>query len=184
MPRINPINPQAAEGQARDLLDGARRKLGMVPNLFATLAHSPAALGAYLGFGEALGRASLSAKLREQIALTVAGVNGRDYCASAHTAIGGGLGLEADELADNLAGRSGDARTAAALDFVRAIVEKRGRVTDDDLAAVRDAGFGDAEIAEMVAAVALNVFTNYFNHVADTEVDFPRVETAAACTVA
>lgn len=177
MPRIQPVNPDNAEGKAKTLLDGARKSLGMVPNLFATMANSPAVLEAYLSFQKALGGASLPAGLREQIALTVAGANGCDYCASAHTAIGNKLGVDATEMASNIKGFSADAKTQAVLDFAKAVVEGEGWVTDEDLKAVRDAGYSEGEIAEVVAAVALNIFTNYFNHVAGTEIDFPLVTT-------
>ncbi len=175
MPRLTPIDPARAEGKTKVLLDGVRKHLGMVPNLMATLAHSPAALEAFLGLGQALGRGSLDAKTREAIALTVAGENRCDYCAAAHSAAGAALGMAAEELAANLQGQSSDSRVAAVLRFARAVVVERGWVGDDDLAAVRAAGLGDAEIAEIVAAVAANIFSNYFNHVAGTEVDFPAV---------
>ncbi len=175
MPRLNPIDPAQAEGQAKVLLDGVYKRYGMVPNLLATLAHAPAALEAYLGLGQALGRGSLDARTREAIALTVAGENGCDYCASAHSAAGAGLGMTAEELGANLRGRSSDPRVAAILRFARAVVVERGRVGDDELAQVRAAGLGDREIAEIVAAVAASTFSNYFNHVAGTEIDFPAV---------
>jgi AhpD family alkylhydroperoxidase len=161
MPRLNPIDPAKAEGKAKTLLDGVHKALGMTPNLPRTL-----------------GRGRLGAKLREAIALTVAGANACEYCASAHTAIGKRLGVDAAELARNLEGRSGDPTADAALRFARAIVVKQGWVSDEDLREVREAGYGDGEIAEIVANVALHIFANYFDHVARPEVDFPRVAVA------
>ncbi len=116
MPRLTPIDPAQAEGKTKALLDGVRKHLGMVPNLMATLAHSPAALEAYLGLGQALGRGALDARTRESIALAVASENGCDYCAAAHTALGKGLGVTAAELAANLQGSDcqGRANGAAA----------------------------------------------------------------------
>ena len=179
MPRIQPVRVGDAEGKSRQLLEDVQRGLGLVPNLLKTMAQSPAVLGGYLGFSQALAGA-LTPALREQIALTVAGANQCDYCASAHTALGAKAGLSADELTANLRGESAESRTGAALRFARAVVEKRGFVSDDDLAKARAAEFGDAEIAEIVAVVALNTFTNYFNHVADTEIDFPVVKASVA----
>ena len=176
MPRIDPIDPQAAEGKARTLLEAVHKKFGMTPNLTATLAQSPAALEGYLGLSGALAAGSLGAKLREQIAVAVAGASGCGYCASAHTAIGKSVGLPDEELGANLRGSASDPTAQAALDFALAVVEHRGWVSDDDLRRVRDAGFGDGEITEIVANVAQNLFTNYFNHIARTEVDFPPVE--------
>lgn len=176
MPRINPIDLQAAEGKARTLLEAVHEKFGMTPNITATLAQSPAALEGYLGLSGALAAGTLGAALREQIALAVAGASGCGYCASAHTAIGRSVGLDDEELGANLRGTAREPRAQSALDFALAVVERRGWVSDDDLQRVRDAGFGDGEITEIVANVAQNLFTNYFNHVARTDVDFPPVE--------
>lgn len=183
MARISPIDHEAADGKAKTLLDGVQKSLGTVPNLIASVANSPATLQAYLGFGQALGGGELGGKLREQIAVMVAGANACEYCASAHTALGQAQGVDQGELAANLAGESSDPRTDAALKFARAIVVKRGFVSDEDLEQVRAAGFGDGEITEIVGVVAINVFTNYFNHVAQTENDFPRVEVGELATV-
>jgi uncharacterized peroxidase-related enzyme len=161
------------------MLAAVKAKLGMVPNLFKTLAHSPAALQYYLSASEALASTSISGALREQIALATAGQNDCNYCASAHTLMGKGAGIAATELAANLRGQSDDAKTQAALTFATTIVAERGRVSDADLAHVRAAGYSDAEITEIVATVAANIFTNYFNHIADTVVDFPLVRATA-----
>ncbi len=179
MPRIPALNPATAPALSQPMLDAVQKKLGMVPNLFKTFAHSPAVLQYYLAGSEALGGGALSAGLREQIALVTAGTNECDYCASAHTLMGKGAGLAADEMADNLRGRSASARTQAALAFASAIVRERGRVSDAQLAAVRAAGYGDAEVVEIVANVAANIFTNYLNHIADTVIDFPVVAASA-----
>jgi len=152
-----------------------KKSIGMVPNIMATMAHSPQALKAYLEFGGALAGAALSDKVREQIAVTVAGANGCGHCASAHTLLGQKQGVDKDEIALNLNADSSDPKTKAALVFSRALVVKRGWASDEDLEAVRAAGYSDAEIVEIVATVAINTFTNYFNHVAQTEIDFPEV---------
>ena len=133
----------------------------------------------YLNGSGALKNTAISAPLREQIALTVAGVNQCDYCASAHTAIGKGQKLDDAALADALKGKASDTKEQAALSFAKKLVESQGRVTDADLSAVTKAGYSEAEALEIVAVVAFNIFTNYFNHVADTDVDFPPVSTGA-----
>lgn len=175
MTRIQALDISAAPATAQPMLEAVKKKLGMVPNLFKTFAHSPAVLQYYLNGSEALAGGALSAALREQIALVTAGANTCDYCASAHTLMGKGAGLAAAEMASNLQGRASDAKTQAALTFAAAIVQERGRVSDAHLQAVRAAGFSEAEVVEIVANVAANIFTNYFNHVADTAVDFPMV---------
>ncbi|MBI1786467.1 MAG: carboxymuconolactone decarboxylase family protein [Acidobacteria bacterium] len=176
MQRITAIDPAEATGKAKQLLDGVQAKLGMTPNLMKTLANAPAALEAYLNFGAALGTGRLDAKLREQIALTVAQANACEYCLSAHSAIGKMVGLKPEEIAASREAHSQDAKREAGLQFARAVVEERGEVADAALARVRAAGYTDGEITEIVANVAVNLFTNYFNHVARTGVDFPRVE--------
>jgi uncharacterized peroxidase-related enzyme len=174
MQRINAIDPQAATGTAKTLLDGVHRKLGFVPNLMRTLAVSPATLDAYLSFGDRLGHGILSPKLREQLAVTVAYSNSCQYCLAAHTAIGGMLGLTPSQLEAAYTADSTDPQIAAALHFAQQLVQNQGHASDEEVAKVRQAGYGDAEIAEIVGHVALNVFTNYFNTVAQTDVDFPK----------
>jgi uncharacterized peroxidase-related enzyme len=180
MPRIKAIEPDEATGRVKELLDGINDKYGMVPNLARTLANSPAALQGYLAFGEALEDSALSAKLREQIALTVSQANGCGYCVAAHCAIGKSVGLSDSELTDARQSSSPDHKVDAALRFALQLVETRGWVDDEDLDRVRRAGHGDAEITEIVAIVAWKTFANYFNHVAGTDVDFPAVAEVAA----
>ncbi len=176
MPRIQPVDPNQATGKTKTLLDGVEKSMGRVPNLLRTLANSPAGLGAYLRFSQALAESSLSAQLREQIALTVSGVNSCQYCASAHTAVGKMTGLEDEELDLNLQGYSGNPKVEAALQFSQAVALKRGWVNDDELRQLREAGYTDGELVEIIATIALTIFTNYFNHLAETEIDFPVVE--------
>ncbi len=175
MQRIIAINHEEATGKAKELLDGVKAKIGFAPNLMKTLASSPAALEAYLNFNGALGT-TLNAKLREQIALTTAEINGCQYCASAHTAIGKMSGLDDSAILSARRASSDDAKTDAALKFASALIVSRGKVSPADFQAVTDAGYTEKEITEIVANVALNIFTNYFNEVAGTEVDFPSIE--------
>jgi len=189
MPRLPLLDPVTTTTDAKPLLDAVAKKLGRVPNLFRGLANAPSALKAYLDMSGALATSTLSARVREQIALTVGEVNGCDYCVAAHSAIGGMVGLSVEAQRAARAAKADDLRTAAILRFARALVLERGLVSDADLRAVRAAGVTDAEITETVGAAALNVFTNWFNHVAQTPVDFPAVEpievgVAASCSSA
>lgn len=175
MSRLPTIDPTTAIGESKELLDAVQKKLGMAPNILRIMANAPAALKAYLGLGEALSGGRFDAKSREAIALAVAGANSCEYCASAHAAVSRSLQVEEPEIAERLRGRSNEPKLDAALIFARAIVDKGGFVSDDDIAAVRTAGHDDEAIVEIVANVAANIFTNYFNHVAQTEIDFPKV---------
>ncbi len=156
-------------------MDAVRGKLGMVPNMMRSMANSPAVLDGYLLLSGSLGKGSLSAKVREQIALAVGQINGCDYCLAAHSAIGKMVGLTGDQIRDSRLATAVDPKTDALLRFARKLVDARGRVNDKDVQDVRDAGFDDGAIAEVVANVALSVFTNYFNLVAGTDIDFPKV---------
>lgn len=178
MPRITPVSIDNASPAAREQLEGVQKKFGGVPNLLGTLGHSSAALGNYLVQSANL-EGALNAQLREQIALAVAGYNGCGYCAAAHTVIGKGAGVAEDEAQRNLAGESDDDKVQAALTFARAVTEKRGRVSDDDFEAVRNAGFSDGEILEIIAVTTFNIYTNYINEAIGTEIDFPKVEIPA-----
>jgi len=180
MTRLNSIDPKLAQGEVKTLLDGVQAKLGMTPNLIRTFANSPAVLNAYLGFSGALQAGALPAKLREQVALTVSELNRCAYCLGAHTALGHAAGLTDEAIQDARRGESPDRKAEAALRFSRRIVEARGWLEDADLVAAREAGFNDGEISELVANVALTIFTNYFNHVAQTEEDFPAVPQLSA----
>lgn len=175
MQRIPAITPERATGKAKILLDRVQVKLGMVPNLMRTMANSPAVLEAYLSFKEALADGILSPKLRERIALTVAEVNGCDYCLAAHSAVGSMVGLSEEEIHDSRKGSSPDRKVEAALGFVRQLVDKRGQVDSDGISRLRRAGYGDEEIIEIIANVILSLFTNYVNLAAGTTVDFPGV---------
>ena len=179
MPRIAPIDPSAATGETATHLASARRLFGGLPNLVTTAAHSPAAVGAMVGLFGNLARSSLGPKVGEQIALAVAQSNGCDYCLSAHTAVGAKVGLGPKALAAARQARADDPKTAALLALAVAINRSRGHIDDATLASARSAGLGDAEIVEVVAHVALNVFTNYLNSVAETAIDFPVVSAAA-----
>jgi uncharacterized peroxidase-related enzyme len=176
MSRITAINPSEATGKVKELLDAVQAKLGVTPNMVRTMAQSSAVLEAYINFSNALSKGKLNAKVREQIALVSAEANQCGYCAAAHTAIGKMVGLNEDAILAAREAYAEDAKTDAALKFARAIVENRGAVSDADLQTVKNAGFSESEIAEVIANVALNIFTNYFNEAAKTEIDFPRVE--------
>lgn len=176
MPRLTAIAPEAAEGKSKALLEGVQAQLGMTPNLMRTMAHSPAVLDAYLKFSGTLAEGALSKQHREQISLTVGEFNQCGYCLAAHATLGKMVGLEPEQIQQSRSGADADPATDALLKFSRKILEKQGFVSDQDLEDVRRAGHDDPAIAEVVANVALNIFTNYFNHMAQTEIDFPEVE--------
>ncbi|MEM7235080.1 MAG: carboxymuconolactone decarboxylase family protein [Planctomycetota bacterium] len=181
-PRIRALSDEQAPAASAKILDRVQDAIGMVPNLHRTLAHAPAALNAYTAMAGALGTGALDPQLRESIALATAAKNGCGYCASAHTLLGKGAGLDGEELTRNLAAESSEPARAAALKFVEELIARRGDVSDETLESVRREGFSDEEIAEIVTHVGLNTFTNFFNNFAHTEIDFPVVELESAST--
>lgn len=177
MPRIPvPASIEAAPAVSQPMLHAVVKQLGVVPNLFKLVSNSPAALEGYLSLSGALAKGRLPAPTRERIALAIAEVNGCSYCLSAHTYLGKNLArLDDAEMVANRAGGSNDPKAAAAVRFATRIARDRGHISDEDLTAVRLAGYDDAQIIEIVQHVALNVWTNYVNEVARTEIDFPVV---------
>ena len=178
MSRIHtPATIEAAPMASRPQLQAVQKQLGTTPNLFRVVANSPAALEGYLGMSGALARGALPAQTRERIALAVAQLNGCDYCLAAHSFLGRNLAkLSDEEIGANRVGGSLDPKADAAVRFAATVVRQRGHVSDAELRAVRDAGYDDAQIVEIVQHVALNTWTNYVNLVAGTEIDFPVVE--------
>lgn len=167
---------ESAPAASRPLLEAAKKQLGSVPNLFRVVANSPAALEGYLGLNAALAKGTLDSKTRERIAVAVAEINGCGYCLSAHAFLGKNVAkLDDNEITANRSGSSNDPKAAAAVQFAVSVVHARGHVSDDDVAAVKAAGFDDGQVVEIVLHVALNTLTNYVNEVARTVIDFPVV---------
>jgi len=174
MPRVN-IQPQHLPAASHPLLVEIQQAFGATPNMFKAVANSPAALQSMWSAFGALGTGTIGARLGEQIAVAVANRNRCEYCLAAHTMLGRKAGASAAEMDEAQQGRSGDAKTAAALTFALKVVDQRAQIGDADIRTLREAGFGDEQIVEILAHVALNLFTNYVNVAFDVPVDFPRV---------
>lgn len=175
MAGIKFVDPVQATGKSKELLTALQKNIKCVPNLAKALANSPAALKAWMEFEGALDKGSLNAKLRQEIALAVGQKNGCQYCVSAHTAIGKASGLTDQQILNSRQGQGTSPKDTAALTFARELLEKRGQVPASSIQALHEQGFTDGEVAEIVAHVALNIFTNYFNIALGVDVDFPRV---------
>lgn len=175
MTRVNPVIPADANEQVSGMFAEIKSAFGVVPKMFQVTGNSPAALASMWGSFGALGAGTLDSKLGEQIAVAVANVNTCEYCLSAHTALGRKAGASQHEMSDAQVGVSSDPKTAAALTFALALVEKRGHVSDADMRDIAAAGYSEGEIVEIVAHVALNLFTNYINVALEVPNDFPVV---------
>ncbi|HSH88329.1 MAG TPA: carboxymuconolactone decarboxylase family protein [Methylophilus sp.] len=176
MARIQTIKRETASADVNATLDTVKAKLGKVPNLIATFAQAPAALHAYLGLSEAVTKGRLTAKQRESLALAIGQANSCQYCLSAHSLIARGAGLNTEAIQAARHAESGDALTEALLKLAVKIVQQRGVLSDQDFMEAQLAGVDDGLILEVIANVSLNTLTNYTNHIAQTEIDFPVVE--------
>lgn len=176
MSRVPLIDASSATADRKALLTQIHGAFGATPNMFRAVANSPAALQSMWGAFGALGGGVIPAKLGEQIAVAVADRNACEYCLAAHTALGRKAGASAEEMSAAQAGNAADPKTAAALRFALQLVEARGQVSEADVQAVRAAGYSDQEIVEILAHVALNLFTNYVNVAFAVPVDFPAVK--------
>lgn len=175
MSRLTMQTTQEATGSNKKIFDQIEKAFGKVPNMFLTIGNSPAALESMWSSFAALSKGKLGPKLGEKIAVLIADINRCEYCLAAHTVLGQKAGLTASEMAAAQGGEASDSRTQAALNFAARLVKARGQVSKDDVAAVKAAGFSDEEVAEILAHVALNTFTNYTNVAFDVPVDFPSV---------
>lgn len=179
MAHVNLVDPATA-GAATPALDEIKSAFGVVPNMFKAVANSPAALRSMWGSFGALGSGTLDARLGEQIAVAIADRNACSYCLAAHTVLGQKTGASAADMSEAQSGRSRDPKTQAALAFALKVVENRGAVSAQDVDAVRQAGFDDEGIVEILAHVALNLFTNYVNVAFGVPIDFPAVKLTRA----
>ncbi len=173
MSRLNVVAPDEATGDVKEIYNNLAAKMGKVVNIFQGMANSPAALKAYLSMSAALAEGELSPEDREAVYLAVSEQNGCHYCVSAHSMIARRAGLSDDETLAARRFESADAKRAALLDFVRKVLATKGFVSDEEIAAIRQAGYSDGQIAEAIGYIGLATYSNLFNHVHDTPLDFP-----------
>jgi uncharacterized peroxidase-related enzyme len=180
MARINIVTAELANPEQKALYDAIHAQLGMVPNFLKVFANSPAALKAFLGLHSIAGAGSLDPQTRERIALALAQQNSCEYCLSAHTAIGRKAGLDGAEIAANRSGTSRDEKAAVAVQFARSLVANMGEVTTDELLQMRNAGYSESDIVEVITHVGMNILTNLLGKAGRVDIDFPKVALKAA----
>jgi len=176
MSRINVVTPDQANEEQAELYAAITAQLGMVPNFLKVLANSPAALRGFLGLHGISGEGSLDPLTKERIALALAEQNSCQYCLSAHTAIGRKAGLDNAEIEASRAGTSSDAKAAAGVRFALALSEHKGKVATAEILEVRNAGYSESDIVEIIAHVGMNILTNVIGKASQVEIDFPHVE--------
>lgn len=179
MSRIELLTAATAPAASQPVLAQIEGAFGATPNMFRAVSNSPAALKSMWSSFGALGAGTLDAKLGEQIAVAIADANGCEYCLAAHTALGRKAGATSADMSAAQAGQSDDPKTAAALRFASRVVEHRAHIAADDVKALHAAGFDDGEVMEIMAHIALNLFTNYVNVAFAVPLDFPHVKLRA-----
>ena len=180
MPRITVPTPQQLPADSKPTLDTFTKNIGFTPNMMATFALSPTAFNAWAALLGSLSKA-LDVKTRDSIGLAVSEVNGCDYCLTVHSFTAERMAkMSADEIVLARQGHATDPKRHAAVQFARKVIESRGKVSDVDLQTVRDAGYTDAHVIEIVALVAMYSLTNFFNNVFELEKDFPIVALAGS----
>lgn len=171
MPRLAIVDPASDSGPGADMLNGPLKEKQI--NIFKGLAAHPPVLEALLGFMGGVKGGALTPIEHEIIALVVAQERNCDYCTAAHTAIAAGVGVTDEQALGFRQGNASDDRHQALIVFTKAVMETQGFVTDEQLEAFHAAGFDDKCVIEVIGGIAVNTFTNYYNHVNETEVDFP-----------
>lgn len=175
MERIKLLTKETASEKAKEVLEGIERKNGKVINIFKAMANSSAVLKTYFNINKALEEKTLDNATAERIAIWIANVNGCEYCNAAHSFLAKEL-LSEDEIAKNRDGKSSDAKAQSALEFAQVVMKNAGKISDDDFEKVKLAGYTDGEILEIATLVSLNFFTNAINNIAQTKVDFPKIQ--------
>lgn len=174
MPRLNAITPAQATGHTAEVYSAIKKSLGKVPNLYQGIGVNSNVLQTVLSIGPSL--KLLNGTEQETIALAVAQLNNCDYCLAAHTLLGGMNGLKKEETIRIRQGKSEDSKRQVLVQLVIEIVREKGHVSDNTLNEFRSVGYTDAHVPEVLLSVVQNIYTNYFNHINRTEVDFPAAE--------
>lgn len=178
MARISMIKPDEATGVTAEVFGNIKKAIGKVPNAYATIgSHSIGALQAMLQADGVVSKGSLSKQDQEAIKLAVSEAVGCDYCVAAHTLVGKMVGLTSEATRQIRAGEAtGDAKRDALVHFVRGLVQSQGTVSQADYDAITAAGYTQAQLVEISLAIAVITFTNVFNRINDTVIDFPAID--------
>lgn len=176
MSRFKPQEFNQAPEKVQLIFNRLEKKMGKVINLFQLMGRSEAILEGFLALQDCVDKTCFNPQQKELISLFIAELNACGYCLAAHSTIAQGLGLKTEEIIEARFGRSLDFKTAALLGFVGKLILNHGQVSDEEIEAAKKAGVTEQEILELPLLISLNIFTNYFNHICDTDIDFPKVE--------
>ncbi len=173
MSTLKPLSREQASTSVQPIFDVLKSKVGMVPNLYATIANSPNTLPAYLAFDEALGKGVFTAKERQAIFLVVSQVNGCHYCQSAHTALGKMNGFTEEETIQLRTATIADKKLNALTTLAAEITRDHGKPSEKAIADFYSAGYGAEALVELVAHIGYKTVANYLHNIADFPIDFP-----------
>ncbi|GAA3965118.1 carboxymuconolactone decarboxylase family protein [Pedobacter ginsengiterrae] len=169
------IETTSAIGSLKDSFQEVEKKMGRVPNMFKIMGNAPNVLNAYIKFSGALNNPSIGQKFAEQIALATAEFNSCTYCLSAHTSFAYNAGLSKQEIMEARRLDSPDPKIDKGLKFVEKLLRSHHALSPDDAEQLKQSGYTDGEILEIIAFVVRNIFTNYVNIISQTAIDWNEI---------
>jgi uncharacterized peroxidase-related enzyme len=174
MARLSPIKKEEAPAELQPIYEMLGKGRGGTPfNIFQLMANSPTALQAFVSLMSASNK-TLSPNILERISLLVAQQNGCNYCLAAHSMLAKNVANMSDaEIKQARQALADEPKTLSMLQFVKSVLSKQGKISDSDFAALKAAGVTDKETVDLILAITVNIFTNYFNNCFQTDIDFP-----------
>ncbi|MFC1754670.1 carboxymuconolactone decarboxylase family protein [Thermoproteota archaeon] len=174
MGSINVLTKDQAPEEAKEIFESITKKVGRMPNIYAGVANSPSTLKAFLEFRANQSKGGrFSQKEAEAISLAIGQENQCTYCLAAHTVLGKMAGFSEEDTIELRKAQSDDPKLSALAKLSKEIVATKGRPSQEVIDAFFKAGYDQAALVELIGHVSANIFTNYFNHIADTPIDFP-----------
>lgn len=173
MARLTVNTVETAPEKAKERIAAVEKANGFIPNLIGVLSNSPQALEMYQEVGKMNSRNSLTPQEIEVIQITAAAHNGCDFCVAGHTKVGTKLKIPENVL-NALRDRTkvdDNTKYQALAQFVMQLIDKRGQVSDNELKDIKDAGYNDTNILDIVMGVALATLCNYANNVAKNDIN-------------
>lgn len=173
MKTIKALTLEEVTPQSQEIFRGIKSKLGMLPNLYATMGNSDKLLSGLLQFEATLKQGEFTNKEHEAIALIVSEVNGCNYCLSAHTALGKMNGFSEEETVALRNTNIDDQKLNALVTLAKDITINRGHATSENIDTFFEVGYNKTALAELIGTIAKTIITNYIYSIGDFEIDFP-----------
>lgn len=145
----------------------------MVPNIFKGMAISTVTLNAFLKLDELISNGTFTAMEQEIVKIVVSQHNNCRYWLAAHTGSLSGQGLTSEDIVNIRKGNASDPKHIALINYTGKVLETKGFVSDGDIEEFKNAGYSDAQAAEVTVIIAQKTLSNLFNHINDTDIDLP-----------